>query len=101
CARRLRATCCARCPVVWRQGDWIVFQPDGSCVVTGRSDATLNRGGVRLGTAELYRVVEELPGIADSLVVHLEDAVGGYGDLIMFVVVRGSGQLDDDLIATI
>ena len=52
---------------------------DGSCVITGRSDATLNRGGVRLGTAEFYRVVEELPEVADSLVVHLEDPAGGNG----------------------
>ena len=51
----------------------------GSCVIAGRSDATLNRGGVRLGTAEFYRVVEELPEVADSLVVHLEDPAGGNG----------------------
>ncbi len=63
-----------------------MFEPDGSCVVTGRSDATLNRGGVRLGTAEFYRVVEELPEVADSLVVHLEDPAGGNGELILFVV---------------
>ena len=49
-------------PGVWRQGDWIRFSERGSCVVTGRSDATLNRGGVRLGTGEFYSVVEELPG---------------------------------------
>ena len=60
-------------PGVWRQGDWIRFSDQGSCVVTGRSDATLNRGGVRLGTGEFYGVVEELPEIVDSLVVHLED----------------------------
>ena len=57
-------------PGVWRQGDWIRFSERGSCVVTGRSDATLNRGGVRLGTGEFYGVVEELPEITDSLVVH-------------------------------
>ena len=60
-------------PGVWRQGDWIKFTERGSCVITGRSDATLNRGGVRLGTGEFYAVVEELPEVADSLVVHLED----------------------------
>ena len=48
-------------PGVWRHGDWIVFTERGSCVITGRSDATLNRGGVRLGPGELYAVVEELP----------------------------------------
>ena len=86
-ARRLRDTYFDRYPGIWRHGDWIVFEPDGSCVVTGRSDATLNRGGVRLGTAEFYRVVEELPEVADSLVVHLEDPAGGNGELILFVVV--------------
>ena len=55
------------------------FSEVGSCVIAGRSDATLNRGGVRLGTAEFYRVVEELPEVADSLVVHLEDPAGGNG----------------------
>ena len=63
-------------PGVWRQGDWIRFTERGSCVVTGRSDATLNRGGVRLGTGEFYAVVDELPEVVDSLVVHLEDDVG-------------------------
>ena len=53
--------------------------------MAGRSDATLNRGGVRLGTAEFYNVVEELDGIADSLVVHLEDPHGGNGELLLFV----------------
>ena len=85
---RLRETYFDHYPGIWRHGDWIVFEPDGSCVVTGRSDATLNRGGVRLGTAEFYRVVEELPDIADSLVVHLEDPAGGNGELLLFVVTR-------------
>ena len=59
----------------------------GTCVITGRSDATLNRGGVRLGTAEFYAVVEALPEVADSLVVHLEDPDGGPGELLLFVVL--------------
>ena len=54
-------------------------------MISGRSDATLNRGGVRLGTAEFYAVVEELPEITDSLVVHLEDRQGGAGRLLLFV----------------
>ena len=74
-------------PGVWRHGDWIMFTERGSCVITGRSDATLNRGGVRLGSGELYAVVEELPEVADSLVVHLEDSDGGPGELILFVVL--------------
>jgi acetoacetyl-CoA synthetase len=92
---RLRATYFDTYPGVWRHGDWIVFQPDGSCIVTGRSDSTLNRGGVRLGTAEFYRVVEELPEVRDSLVIHLEDPAGGSGELILFVTTTQSVPADD------
>jgi len=74
-----------------------VFTARGSCVITGRSDATLNRGGVRLGSGELYAVVEELPEVADSLVVHLEDSAGGPGELILFVVPAAGRELDDPL----
>jgi len=80
-------------PGIWRHGDWVRFGPGGSCVIAGRSDATLNRGGVRLGTSEFYRVVEELPDVADSLVVHLEDADGGPDVLVLFVVpAPGAGN---------
>jgi len=75
-------------PGVWRHGDWITITEYGSCIITGRSDATLNRGGVRLGTSEFYTVVEALPEVADSLVVHLEDDEGGAGTLLLFVVLR-------------
>ncbi|HEY3470319.1 MAG TPA: acetoacetate--CoA ligase [Amycolatopsis sp.] len=85
---RYRETYFSTYPGVWRHGDWIRFTPDGGCVIAGRSDATLNRGGVRLGTAEFYAVVEELPEVEDSLVVHLEDPAGGNGDLRLFVVLR-------------
>ena len=74
-------------PGVWRHGDWITFNDDGSCIVTGRSDATLNRGGVRLGTSEFYAVVEALSFISDSLVIHLSDNTSD-GRLILFVVVK-------------
>jgi acetoacetyl-CoA synthetase len=84
-------------PGVWRQGDWIRFSDRGTCVVSGRSDATLNRGGVRLGTGEFYAVVEELPEILDSLVVHLEDAGGGPGELLLFVVLAPGATLDPQL----
>jgi len=84
-------------PGVWRHGDWITFTDRGSCVISGRSDATLNRGGVRVGTAEFYAVVEGLPEIADSLVVHLDA-----GDrLLLFVALRDGGALTDDLRARI
>jgi acetoacetyl-CoA synthetase len=82
---------------VWRHGDWIRFAGTGSCIIAGRSDATLNRGGVRLGTAEFYRVVEELPEVLDSLVVHLEDPAGGNGELLLYVQLREGAELDDAL----
>ncbi|MGH3648730.1 MAG: acetoacetate--CoA ligase [Micromonosporaceae bacterium] len=88
-------------PGVWRHGDWITITERGSCVITGRSDATLNRGGVRLGTAEFYSVVEGLDGVADSLVVHLEDAEGGAGELLLFVALTPGVDFDDALRARI
>jgi acetoacetyl-CoA synthetase len=99
--RRYHAAYFGHYPGVWRHGDWIVFRKRGSCVITGRSDATLNRGGVRLGTGELYAVLEDLPEIADSLIVHLEDAEGGPGELLLFVVLTDGGELDDELRARI
>jgi acetoacetyl-CoA synthetase len=84
-------------PGVWRHGDWILFTERGSCVITGRSDATLNRGGVRMGTAEFYTVVEERPEVDDSLVVHLEDPEGGPGELVLFVQLSEGTTLDDQL----
>ncbi|MFI7025013.1 acetoacetate--CoA ligase [Micromonospora sp. NPDC049900] len=88
-------------PGVWRHGDWITINARGGCVITGRSDATLNRGGVRLGTAEFYSVVEGLDEVVDSLVVHLEDDQGGAGELLLFVVLADGLTLDDDLRAAI
>jgi acetoacetyl-CoA synthetase len=84
-------------PGVWRQGDWIMFTERGSCILTGRSDATLNRGGVRMGTGEFYAVVEEIPEIVDALVVHLEDPGGGAGELLLFVVPDEDAVADDAL----
>jgi len=84
-------------PGLWRHGDWILFTERGSCVITGRSDATLNRGGVRMGTAEFYTVVEDQPEVDDSLVVHLEDPEGGPGELLLFVALREGVALDDEL----
>jgi acetoacetyl-CoA synthetase len=72
-------------PGVWRHGDWVRFSSDGGVVVTGRSDATLNRGGVRLGTADFYSVLDTFPEVNDSIVIHLEDPDGGMGELILFV----------------
>jgi acetoacetyl-CoA synthetase len=83
-------------PGVWRHGDWIEITPRGSCVISGRSDSTLNRGGVRTGTAELYRVVEGLDEVVDSLVVDVSEP-GGDGRLLLFVVLRPGVELDDGL----
>ena len=80
-------------PGVWRHGDWITFTERGSCVISGRSDATLNRGGVRIGTAEFYAVVESLPDIVDSLVIHLDTD----DRLLLFVALRPGASLTDDL----
>jgi acetoacetyl-CoA synthetase len=86
-------------PGVWRHGDWITFTDDGACVISGRSDATLNRGGVRLGTSDFYAVVEGLPEVVDSLVVHLEgdDPDQPMGELILFVALAPGATLDDDV----
>ena len=88
-ATKLRNAYFADYPGVWRHGDWITFTDDGACVISGRSDATLNRGGVRLGTSDFYAVVEELPEVADSLVVHLEgdDPDDAMGELLLFVAL--------------
>ncbi|HUA95955.1 MAG TPA: acetoacetate--CoA ligase [Acidimicrobiales bacterium] len=75
-------------PGVWAHGDRAVLTERGSVVVSGRSDGTLNRGGVRMGTAELYSVVEANSAVEDSLVVHLDDQEGGPGEIWLFVVER-------------
>jgi acetoacetyl-CoA synthetase len=90
---RYRAAYFDAFPGVWRHGDWITLTERGSCVISGRSDATLNRGGVRVGTAEYYAVVESLPEVADSVVVHLEAA----DELLLFVALRDGAPLDDAL----
>lgn len=95
--RRFRATYFEEFPGVFRFGDWCRFSTVGSCLITGRSDATLNRGGVRLGTAEFYRVLQDVPEVTDSVVVHLEDPEGGLGQLLLFVVLAPGQVLDDAL----
>ena len=84
-------------PGVWRHGDWIKVRPDGGCVIYGRSDSTLNRGGVRMGTADFYRVVEAFPEIADSLVIDT-GRLGQEGRLILYVQTAEGAELTGDLV---
>ncbi|MDB5779641.1 MAG: acetoacetate--CoA ligase [Polaromonas sp.] len=81
---------------VWRHGDWLRIDPglQGGCVIYGRSDATLNRHGLRMGTSELYSAIEALPEVLDSLVVDLE-YLGRASSMLLFVVLRGGAVLDD------
>ncbi len=97
---RYRASYFATYPGVWRHGDWIRITDRGTAIIYGRSDATLNRGGVRMGTSEFYRVVESLPEVADSLVVDT-GWLGQEGRLRLFVVLSGGAALDERLRATI
>jgi acetoacetyl-CoA synthetase len=87
-------------PGVWRHGDWASITPRGGVIIYGRSDATINRMGVRMGTSEIYRAVEELPAIADSLVVDLE-MLGRPSFMALFVQLAPGAALDDALLATI
>jgi acetoacetyl-CoA synthetase len=87
-------------PAVWRHGDWIRFTPRGTAIIYGRSDSTINRFGIRMGTAEIYRVVEELPDVRDSLVVDLE-FLGRESFMPLFVVLKPGCVLDAALKARI
>ncbi|HST67755.1 MAG TPA: acetoacetate--CoA ligase [Mycobacteriales bacterium] len=87
-------------PGVWRHGDWITVHSDRSISISGRSDSTLNRMGVRMGSAEIYAVVEQLPEVADSLVVGVERRDGTYL-MPLFVVAAEGAQVDDALKAKI
>ncbi|MFC9841328.1 acetoacetate--CoA ligase [Rhodococcus sp. NPDC127530] len=84
-------------PGVWRHGDWITIEADGACGVHGRSDSTINRGGVRMGSADIYQAVETLPEIAESLVIGAELPNGGY-HMPLFVVLRPGYTLDEALL---
>ncbi|MBO0775400.1 MAG: acetoacetate--CoA ligase [Actinobacteria bacterium] len=97
---RYRASYFAAYPGVWRHGDWITMLPDGGCVIFGRSDATLNRGGVRMGTSEFYRVVERFGEVADSLVVDTGQ-LGQEGRLVLYLAMAEGCRLDGELAARI
>jgi acetoacetyl-CoA synthetase len=93
CGDRLREAYFDTYPGVWRHGDWIRITPRGSCVIYGRSDSTLNRGGVRMGTSEFYRVVEAFDEVLDSLVIDTSGVSGFDGELLCFVVLSPGASL--------
>ncbi|MBK6950412.1 MAG: acetoacetate--CoA ligase [Haliscomenobacter sp.] len=98
--QRYRESYFERYPGLWRHGDWVEITERDSLVIYGRSDATLNRQGVRIGTAEIYRSVDKIPEIRDSLVVHLE-LPGGKELMPLFVVLVEGAVLDEHLKAAI
>jgi acetoacetyl-CoA synthetase len=83
-------------PGIWRHGDWIKITASGSCIIYGRSDATVNRFGVRMGTSEIYSAVESLSEVLDSLVLDLE-YLGRPSRLLLFVALREGRDLDEEL----
>jgi acetoacetyl-CoA synthetase len=97
---RYRASYFEDFPGVWRHGDWASLSEDGSVVILGRSDSTLNRHGVRLGTAEIYAAVERMPEIVDAMVIGVERA-GGHYWMPLFVVLDEGADLTDALRARI
>jgi acetoacetyl-CoA synthetase len=100
--KRYRSAYFERFPGVWAHGDRATLTSRGTVIITGRSDGTLNRGGIRMGTAEFYAVVEGFDDVADSLVVHLDDAGGGPGELWLFVVTsRPAPDLEPQLRAAL
>jgi acetoacetyl-CoA synthetase len=101
--RKYRAAYFEKFPGVWRHGDWCELTTHGGMIIYGRSDATLNPGGVRIGTAEIYRQVEQLPDIVESVAIGQETGEGDSGDvrIVLFVRLREGQKLDDDLRARI
>ena len=94
--RRLRESYFDTFPGVWRHGDWVQITSRGTAVIYGRSDSTINRGGVRMGTSEIYRAVLAVEEVVDALVVDVPDGEGGTW-MPLFVVLREGLELDDDL----
>jgi acetoacetyl-CoA synthetase len=93
---RLKAAYFDTYPGIWRHGDWIEIIPDGAAIIYGRSDATINRNGLRLGSSEIYQAVEALPELLDSLVVDLE-YLGRENFMPIFVVTAPGVACDDSL----
>ena len=93
---RLRESYFDKYPGVWRHGDWIKIKPEGSAVIYGRSDSTINRGGVRMGTSEIYRAVDTVEEVQDSLVIDIHK-LNGEAYMPLFVVLEEGAELDEDL----
>jgi acetoacetyl-CoA synthetase len=93
---RLRESYFDKYPGVWRHGDWIKIKPEGSAVIYGRSDSTINRGGVRMGTSEIYRAVDTVEEVRDSLVIDVHKQ-NGEAYMPLFVVLEEGAELDEDL----
>ena len=85
-------------PGIWRHGDWIEITDRGTAIISGRSDSTINRGGIRMGTSEIYRAVLADDDVVDALVVDVPRE-GTDGWMPLFVVLREGATLDDDLVA--
>ena len=98
--RRYRESYFERWPGIWRHGDWIEITERGSAIITGRSDSTINRGGIRMGTSEIYRAVLAVDEVVDALVVDIPRP-GTEGFMPLFVVLREGAELTDDLVARI
>lgn len=94
--RRYRESYFEQFPGVWRHGDWIRITPEGRSVIYGRSDTTINRFGIRMGTSEIYRAVEDSPEVLDSMVVDLE-YLGRESYMPLFVVLAPGATLDEAL----
>ncbi|MFL5869921.1 MAG: acetoacetate--CoA ligase [Solirubrobacterales bacterium] len=97
---RYRASYFEMYPGVWRHGDWIEITSRGTAIIYGRSDSTINRSGIRMGTSEIYRAVSSIDRISDALVVDIPKP-GTEGWMPLFVVLAEGGKLDDDLVAEI
>ncbi len=97
---RYRATYFDVYPGIWRHGDWVTITERGTMIIHGRSDATLNRNGVRMGSADIYAIAEKVPGIAEALVVGIDRPDGRYW-MPLFVVLDDGVELDDALRAAV
>ena len=94
--QRYRDSYFSNYPGIWRHGDWIKITPTGSSIIYGRSDSTINRQGIRMGSSEIYRIVEGIPEVLDSLIVGVE-LPGGKYYMPLFVVLREGVELNEDL----